>query len=88
MYFDDLTKYSYYQRSAFENVFNVGWLDDKHEYSVGEVDSEFLSNLRESKSATKIVATQTAESLNNSAQICCTPGKNHTRKCSERRLAP
>lgn len=44
MYFKDMSLYSY-QRD--ERSFNIGWLDDKHQYSRGEVDINFLTSLWE-----------------------------------------
>lgn len=46
MYFKDLTPYSYYLSSAFDQVLNIGWLDCEHDYPIGEVPLEFVANLR------------------------------------------
>lgn len=43
MYFKDLTKYKYTNKS--ESSLNVGWLDERHSMTQGEVSDEFLEKL-------------------------------------------
>jgi hypothetical protein len=48
MFFNDLTDYSYYQWKPLTNIKNIGWLDAKHPFPVGEVSKNFLKKFRES----------------------------------------
>lgn len=40
MYFDDLAKYTYFERDV--NAINIGWLDSSKEFAKGDVPEEFL----------------------------------------------
>jgi hypothetical protein len=47
MYFEDLTLYSYYLSCTFNDVKNIGWLDQKHKFKVGEAPEGFCTKLNE-----------------------------------------
>ena len=46
MHFDDLTVYEYHLPFRLDGVLNVGWLDSKHPFRQGPIDSEFIDTLR------------------------------------------
>jgi hypothetical protein len=46
MYFSDLSSYSYMLPWPLDSVLNVGWLDEKHPYQTGRVDSVVVDKLR------------------------------------------
>ena len=41
-YFHDLTPYSYMARVAHPNELNIGWLDDQHEFPMGDLPDGVL----------------------------------------------
>ena len=45
MYFPDLSPYTYFTAHGNGEVYNVGWLDDRHGYPTGSVDEEVLDIL-------------------------------------------
>jgi hypothetical protein len=46
MYFPDFSSYSYLLPWPLDSVLNVGWLDEKHPYRNGQVDSVVTEKLR------------------------------------------
>jgi hypothetical protein len=46
-YYEDLSLYEYYMHSPTSEVRNVGWLDEAHEFTTGEVTPELLEKLEE-----------------------------------------
>lgn len=46
-YFPDLSPYSYHGFRIADNVVNIGWLNNKHTYSQGILQNEFLDKLWE-----------------------------------------
>jgi hypothetical protein len=44
-YYKDLTDYEYYMHVPIPEVKNIGWLDDKHVFTTGDVDSDVLKKL-------------------------------------------
>lgn len=53
MYFEDLTSYEYVKIP--EKSFNVGWLDDKHEFTKGEPPLGFVEKLEQYKHHTAML---------------------------------
>lgn len=47
MYFEDLSHYRYYTPKPFCDVWNIGWLDRDHEYSLGSVDNTTIGIIRD-----------------------------------------
>ncbi len=45
MYFEDMSSYCYYLKTALSNVKNVGWLERSKPYNTGDVDGDFLPRL-------------------------------------------
>ena len=46
-YFEDLTPYSYVQRTARDGELNIGWLDDQHCFTTGAVPEHVLAKIFE-----------------------------------------
>jgi hypothetical protein len=44
-YFSDLSIYSYHERNAHADTYNVAWLDKSHDFPQGDVPSVFVENL-------------------------------------------
>ena len=45
MYYADLTPYEYNLPRPLGNVFNIGWLDDKHPFPKGKVSKTFIEQI-------------------------------------------
>lgn len=45
MYFEDLTTYSYYLPCSVNEVLNIGWLDNNHDFPRGNVPKGFCKKL-------------------------------------------
>ena len=44
-YFPDLSPYTYLKREPDPTLLNVGWLDNEHDFPIGEVEPEVLNKL-------------------------------------------
>jgi len=45
MFYKDLSFYQYYISSPIKNILNIGWLDSKNDFPVGNSPSEFAKKL-------------------------------------------
>jgi hypothetical protein len=45
MYFQDLSPYEYREKDKASNLFNIGWLDDEHDFPKGCSDDLFLDKI-------------------------------------------